>query len=91
VDVLLGNETYGIGGQLPEQLQPCLPPRRRWRFVDRFERDLAESRAIVTSSRQNHRANKWRYRQIGQQLVGFAFTLRSYRPGQATVHAVRGK
>jgi uncharacterized protein YndB with AHSA1/START domain len=93
VDVLLGNETYGIMGQLPEQFAAVFATAPTvGALVDRFERDLAESRAIVASVTPERRANKWRYRQIAQQLIGFGFHTQDHiAQVQATVHAVRGK
>jgi uncharacterized protein YndB with AHSA1/START domain len=72
VDVLLGNETYGIAGHLPEQFAAVFATApTAGALADRFERDLAESRAIVASLTPEHRANKWRYRQIAQMLLAF--------------------
>ena len=61
-------------------------------LVDRFERDLAESRAIVASLTPEHRANKWRYRQIAQMLVAFgSHTQDHIGQIQRTVRAVMDK
>jgi len=70
-NVLIGEQTP-ITGDLPEQFAAILASAPTvGALVDRFERDLAESRAIVASLTPEHRANKWRYRQIAQMLVAF--------------------
>ena len=93
VDVLLGNEDLGIEGQLPESFAAIFATAPTvGALVDRFERDLVESRAIVASLTPEHRANKWRYRQIAQQLVGFGFHTQDHiEQIQKTVRAVTGK
>ena len=93
VDVLLGNETFGITGYLPEQFAAVFASTPTvGALVDRFERDLVESRAIIASLTPEHRANKWRYRQIAQQLVGFgSHTQDHIEQIQKTIRAVTGK
>jgi hypothetical protein len=93
VDMLLGNETFGIVGQLPEQFAAVLAGAPTvGALVDRFERDLAESRAMVAALTPEHRANKWRYRQIAQMLVAFGpHTQDHLGQIQKTVQAVQGK
>jgi uncharacterized damage-inducible protein DinB len=72
VNVLLGNETFGIPGQLAESFAAAFATAPTvGALVERFERDLAESRAWVAALTPEHRANKWRYRQIAQMLVAF--------------------
>jgi uncharacterized protein YndB with AHSA1/START domain len=93
VDVLLGNETYGIAGHLPEQFAAVFAAApTAGALADRFERDLAESRAIVASLTPEHRANKWRYRQIAQMLLAFgSHTQDHIGQIQNTVRTVTGK
>jgi uncharacterized protein YndB with AHSA1/START domain len=93
VDVLLGNETYGIAGQLPEQFAAVFATTpTASAMLDRFEHDLVESRAIVASLTPEHLANKWRYRHIAQQLIGSGFHTQDHiAQVQSTVHAVQGK
>ncbi len=72
VNVLLGNETFGIPGQLAESFAAAFATAPTvGALAERFERDLAESRTLVASLTPEHRANKWRYRQIAQMLVAF--------------------
>jgi uncharacterized protein YndB with AHSA1/START domain len=93
VDVLLGNETFGIAGYLPEQFAAVFASTPTvGALVDRFERDLAESRVIVASLTPEHRANKWRYRQIAQMLVAFGpHTQDHVEQIQKTIRAVTDK
>ncbi len=93
VDVLLGNETFGIVGYLPEQFAAVLAGAPTvGALVDRFERDMAESRALVAAITPERRANKWRYRQIAQMLLSFGFHTQDHiQQIQATVQAVQGK
>jgi len=93
VDVLLGNETFEIAGHLPEQFAAVFASgSTAGALLDRFERDLVESRAIVASLTPEHLANKWRYRHIAQQLIGFgSHTQDHIAQVQTTVHAVQGK
>ena len=93
LDVLLGNETYGIMGQLPEQFAAVFATAPTLgALLDRFEHDLVESRTIVASLTPEHRSNKWRYRQIAQQLVSFGFHTQDHiEQIQKTVRGVRGK
>ena len=93
VNVMLGNETFGIEGQLPELFAAAFATAPTvGALVDRFERDLAESRAIVASLTPEHRANKWRYRQIAQTFVAFGpHTQDHIGQVQNTVRAVTGK
>jgi uncharacterized damage-inducible protein DinB len=93
-EVLQGNETFGIQGQLPESFAAAFATAPTvGALVDRFERDLAESRAFVASltpDAQGRRANKWRYRQIAQMLVAFGpHTLDHVEQIQNTVRAVQ--
>ncbi len=91
VDVAQGNETFGIEGQLPELFAAAFATAPTvGSLVDRFERDLAESRVIVASLTPDHRANKWRYRQIAQMLVAFgSHTQDHIEQIQKTVRAVQ--
>jgi DinB superfamily/PDZ domain len=91
-NVLIGEQTP-ITGHLPEQFAAILVSApTAGALVDRFERDLVESRAIVASLTPEHCANKWRYRQIAQQLVGFGFHTQDHiEQIQKTVRAVTGK
>jgi len=93
VDVLIGNETYGIEGQLPEQFAAVFATAPTMgALLDRYERDLAESRTIVASLTPEHRANKWRYRHIAEQLISFGFHTQGHiEQIQNTVRAVTGK
>lgn len=93
VDVLLGNETFGIAGQLTEQFAAVFATAPTLgALLDRFERDLVESRALVASLTPEHLANKWRYRHIAQEFVGFGFHTQDHiAQVQATVRAIRGK
>jgi uncharacterized protein YndB with AHSA1/START domain len=93
LDVLLGNETYEIAGQLPEQFAAVLAGAPTvGALVDRFERDLAESRAMVAALTPEHRANKWRYRQIAQMLLAFqGHTDDHLQQVQKTVRTIQGK
>jgi uncharacterized protein YndB with AHSA1/START domain/uncharacterized damage-inducible protein DinB len=91
-NVLIG-EQAPITGDLPEQFAAILASApTAGALVDRFEHDLTESRAIVASLTPEHRANKWRYRQIAQQLVGFGFHAQDHiQQIQATVRIVQGR
>jgi uncharacterized protein YndB with AHSA1/START domain len=93
VDVLLGNETFGIVGHLPEQFAAVLAGAPTvGALVDRFERDMTESRVIVASLTPERHANKWRYRQIAQMLLSFGFHTQDHiQQIQAIVQAVQGK
>ncbi len=93
LDVLLGNETHGIAGQLPEQFAAVLAGAPTvGALVDRFERDLAESRAMVAALTPESRANKWRYRQIAQMLLAFqGHTDDHLQQVQKTVRTIQGK
>ncbi len=93
VDVLLGNGTFEIVGHLPEQLAAVFASTSTaGALLDRFERDLAESCAIVASLTPEHLANKWRYWRIAQQLIGFgSHTQDHIAQVQATVRAIQGK
>ncbi len=93
VDVLLGNGTFEIVGHLPEQLAAVFASTSTaGALLDRFERDLAESRAIVASLTPEHLANKWRYRRIAQELISFgSHTQDHIEQVQNTIRAVQGK
>jgi uncharacterized protein YndB with AHSA1/START domain len=93
VDVLLGNGTFEIVGHLSEQLAAVFASvSTAGALLDRFERDLAESRAIVASLTPEHLANKWRYRRIGQELIRFDSHTRDHvEQVQNTIRAVQGK
>jgi uncharacterized protein YndB with AHSA1/START domain/uncharacterized damage-inducible protein DinB len=93
LEVLQGNETFGIQGQLPESFAAAFVTAPTvGALVDRFERDLTESRTIVASLTPEHRANKWRYRQIAQMLVAFgSHTQDHIGQIQNTVRTVTGK
>ena len=90
-NVLIGEQTP-ITGNLPEQFAAILASAPTvGALVDRFERDLAESRAIVASLTPEHHANKWRYRQIAQMFTDFAaHTAEHTQQIQAAIRAVQG-
>ena len=72
MNVLLGNETFGIPGQLAASFAAAFATAPTvGALVERFERDLAESRAWVAALTPEHRANKWRCRRIEQMLMAF--------------------
>jgi uncharacterized protein YndB with AHSA1/START domain len=93
VDVLLGNETHWIEARLPEQFAAVFASAPTvGALLDRFERDMAETRAMVATLTGEHRANKARYRRIAQMLLDFAFHTEDHlRQIQATFHAIQGK
>lgn len=90
VDVLLGNETRWIEARLPEQfaaVSATAPTVAS--LLDRFEHDLAETRAMVAALTDEHRAHRARYWQIAQMLLGFQFHTEDHlRQVQATVRAL---
>jgi uncharacterized protein YndB with AHSA1/START domain/uncharacterized damage-inducible protein DinB len=90
VDVLQGNETEGVEGRLPEQFAAVFASAPTvGSLLDRFERDLAESRAMVAAFTWEHRAHRARYWQIAQMLLHFQFHTEDHlRQIQATVRAV---
>jgi uncharacterized protein YndB with AHSA1/START domain/uncharacterized damage-inducible protein DinB len=90
-DVLLGNESHGVEARLPEQFAAILTGSfTAGALLDRLERELAESRAFVAALTPEHRTNKWRYRQIAQALLNFAWHT-GYHIGQvqATVEKIK--
>jgi len=91
-NMLIGEQTP-ITGNLPEQFAAILASAPTVSaLVDRFEHDLTESRAIVASLTPEHRANKWRYRQVAQMLVAFGpHTQDHIEQIQKTVCAVTGE
>jgi hypothetical protein len=90
VDVLQGNETEGVEARLPEQFAAVFATAPTvGALLDRFERDLAESRAMVAALTWEHRAHRARYRQIAQTLFSFqSHTEDHLKQIQATVRAL---
>jgi uncharacterized protein YndB with AHSA1/START domain len=90
VDVLQGNETKGVEGRLPEQFAAVFASAPTvGALLDRFEHDLAESRALVAALTSEHRAHRAHYWQIARTLVSFQFHTKDHlRQVQATVRAV---
>ncbi len=73
VDTLQGRETDWIEGQFPEQMAAIAATAPTAKaMIDRFERDLTESRAMVAALTSEHRAWKVRYRRIGEMLLDLA-------------------
>jgi uncharacterized protein YndB with AHSA1/START domain/uncharacterized damage-inducible protein DinB len=93
MDVLLGNATHWIEARLPEQFSAVFASAPTvGALLNRFERDMAESRALVAAITSERRANKWRYRQIAQMLSSFGFHTQDHiQQIQAIVQAVQGK
>lgn len=93
VDVLQGEETHGIEAHLPEQFAAVFASApTAGALLDRFERDLAESRAMVAALTWEHRAHRARYRQIAQMLLDFDFHTQDHlRQIQTTVRVVQGE
>jgi len=90
VDVLQGNETEGIEGRLPEQFAAVFASAPTvGALLDRFEHDLAESRALVAALTWEHRAHRAHYWQIAQMLLGFqSHTEDHLKQIQATVRVL---
>lgn len=90
VDVLQGNETRWIEARLPEQFAAVFASAPTvGALLDRFEHDLAESRAMIAALTYEHRAYRVRYWQIAQMLLGFQFHTEDHlKQVQATVRAV---
>jgi len=90
VDVLQGNETHWIEARLPEQFAAVsVSAPTVGALLDRFEDDLAETRAMVAALTSEHRAHRAHYWQIAQMLLGFQFHTEDHlRQVQATVRAV---
>lgn len=90
VDVLQGNETHGIEARLPEQFTAVFATAPTvGSLLDRFEHDLAESRAMVAALTWEHRAHRAHYWQIAQRLLGFQFHTEDHlKQVQATVRTV---
>ncbi len=93
VDVLQGEETHGIEAHLPEQFAAVLASAPTvGALLDRFERDLAESRAMVAALTWEHRARRARYRKIAQMLLDYDIHTKDHlQQIQATVRAVQDK
>jgi uncharacterized protein YndB with AHSA1/START domain len=93
VDVLLGNETHWIEARLPEQFAAVFASAPTvGALLDRFERDMAETRAMVATLTGEHRANKARYRRIAQMLLDFAFHTEDHlQQIEKTIRAIQGK
>jgi uncharacterized protein YndB with AHSA1/START domain/uncharacterized damage-inducible protein DinB len=73
VDTLLGRETGWIEGQFPEQMAAIAATAPTANaIVERFERDLTESRTMVAALTPEHRAWRVRYRRIAQMFLDFA-------------------
>jgi len=90
-NVLEGVETQGVEGRLPEQFAAVFASAPTvGALLDRFERDLAETRALIAALTPEHRAYQVRYRRIAELLFGFALHTNGHlRQIEATIRAVQ--
>lgn len=93
MDVLQGKEAGWIEARFPEQVAAVLASApTAGALLDRFERDMAESRAMVAALTWEHRAFKAHYRQIANMLLSYAqHTHDHLQQIQRTIRAVQGK
>ncbi len=90
-NVLEGIETRDVEGSLPEQFAAVFASAPTvGALLDRFERDLAETRAMVAALTPAHRAYKVRYRRVAEWLFAYASHAHGHlRQIEAAIRAVQ--